>query len=385
MRRLGLFVILFASVFVTVGCYLAWSQQHKLATWVPVSAVVESKYVTAHRSRSSNGGSSVSYKPHVSYRYTVGGQEHRCDQVTPTDLSSSESWARGLTGRFRIGERVTVFHDPEDPGAAFLVREATFLPYFFVLFPMIFVVLGVSLLFGDRRQRHREPQREGMGYRLAPEQSLAEGIGRWKVYALLWWGVGLCAFGHFLWVGGGACTTFGTVVATVYFGFGLIPGVAWVRSRRLRGLVEDAQVVVERPLFHPGDRLRFAYLQRSGTGILLEGMTATLQCERTLRRRSNGKTRFETETLHEESVTVLEGEQVGLGGELRTEFCFDLPEDARPSALGYPRVLWQLVVEGRIVDGPDYRAKFPFPVLPADRAEGAPEEGVIALSEPAAV
>jgi hypothetical protein len=139
---LGLFIVGFALIFIGVGCYLAYLQSHALQTYLPVPATILSREIKS--SHDSHG--STTYAPSASYRYTINGQSYECSQVSVTKVSSSYRWASEQLAKLPGGPNVTAYYNPAKPGRAFLLRDASFFPYIFVLFPMLFVCVGLSVL-----------------------------------------------------------------------------------------------------------------------------------------------------------------------------------------------------------------------------------------------
>ncbi len=365
MRLFGVFFTIFPLLFISIGSYLAWEQQHKLETFVPVQAKVLSKRVSSRTSSSSNGGSSTTYTPHVEYEYTVAGIGYTCDTVTVQSLSSSRGWARSVVGRFEVGQIVEVYHNPADPADAFLLREAMFFPYIFILFPMLFVCVGVGIQLSAKDREPGKPTRDRSGnFVLTPIPSMVERMRTRRLFTLLWWGVGVAACGHFLWINHGSVDTLSLVVAPIYFGVGLVPLVLFWRSRRTAAHVGEGVVTLDREAYEPGDEVAIELSQPTKRDVVLDRVEIALIGEKTTRYSSGGKTRTRTDTFHEDAVVVAEVTSVSMMKSIRGEATLRVPDDAMATTdgKGYPRVRWSVRVSTEIAGCPRYVATFPFVV-----------------------
>jgi Protein of unknown function (DUF3592) len=137
----------FLAVFVAIGLGLFGSEWHRLATWQPVSARVLSTDIKAVR-----GDKGTSYAPVVRYQYSVDGTQYISSRVLPLDVSAGLGWAERLRNRFRSGDIVTAYVNPRQPGAAFLVHEASLLPLWFVALPLAVAGLLAWVSAVQRRQ-----------------------------------------------------------------------------------------------------------------------------------------------------------------------------------------------------------------------------------------
>lgn len=218
----------FAGIFLAVGSGMAWHQGHRIAVSQPVPATIETTRIDS--ARGSKGG--TSYTPVVEFRYRVDGQDYRGDDPLPMTVSSSSyESAQAVTTRFSPGQEVTAWYAPANPGSAFLLKEPSFFPYIFMLFPMIHAAAGLAMVLFAEAPVHRRP-------------------ARMAILAAVWCGVGLVAGGHYAAIGG-AWTRLPLIAMGVYgaLGAGLI--IAWrvMASKVARSAVpeEPASGFVDEP------------------------------------------------------------------------------------------------------------------------------------------
>lgn len=142
-RGPGLVFVLFSLIFLAVGWALAVSQGKALHSHRAVDARVIDKGID----EKTDGDRGTTYTPWVRYEYVVDGRTYRSNRITPLDISAGREWAQETIDRFDVGGIATAYYDPADPAQTYLIREASFLPYVFVLFPMIFTCLGLGTIF----------------------------------------------------------------------------------------------------------------------------------------------------------------------------------------------------------------------------------------------
>lgn len=137
----------FLAIFVAVGLGLFASEVYRVAMWQPVSARVLSTDIKAVR-----GDKGTSYTPVVRYLYSVNGAQYESKQVLPLTISASYGWATRLRDRFRPGQVVTAYVNPNHPASAFLVRNVSLLPLVFVAIPLLIVGVLAWIASVQRRQ-----------------------------------------------------------------------------------------------------------------------------------------------------------------------------------------------------------------------------------------
>lgn len=203
----GMIFALFAGGFVGLGIHFAAEQHHQLRTFVATAGTVLSTKIETKPS-SRKGG--PTYRPVVAYRYEVAGCTYEQDQVTPSPLSSSRDWARRTIARYHPGQPVEIFYDPTDPSKAYLQRRASFFPYFFILFPMVHVSVGLAMA-------------------LSRFMSLAMAM---LCIVVLWYTIGLTAIGHFLAQPDPERDLLSDITSGAYLACGLVPLYILYRSKR---------------------------------------------------------------------------------------------------------------------------------------------------------
>jgi len=209
----GLGGLVFAGVgglFVAIGAGMAIVQARRLKNYLPVPAVVLDTEVTSHSG--SKGGRT--YGPKVTYEYKTPSGPRKSSKTLALEYSSSNrSWAERIIARYPTGSATLAYIDPGDDDNVFLVHETAFVPYIFILFPMIFFSIGVGGAL------------KGFG------PSGWTDADRLLAVAILWHIVGLCCLTHYRRAGGKL--TFGPLLAfAVYVGAGLIALGVWDNQRR---------------------------------------------------------------------------------------------------------------------------------------------------------
>ncbi len=368
---LKLFVALFTIVpliFVGVGGYLAWSQHHKITTFVPVTATVLSKEVERHTSRDSDGRTSTSYEPVVKYRYQVDGQTYTCDVVTPLDDSGSSRWAHELIGRYQVNEETEAYHNPKEPHEAFLAKQYSFFPYIFVLFPMLFLAVGAGVAVGTGMGRRRsEPWPvSGDWYELDPTTRIAHRRQAALIVACIWHVVGILTWGHYFRVAEPPYGLDAGIFTLIYELIGLAPVGMFIYYFRLGRILRDADLLINTQQLVVGEPITVRVEQEFYTSLQIEELSVGLVCEKTTKTRSGSKTTVSSHACYEDRAPVLPAQQVGPGAPVSGEHEFRVPPNAEPTSppgyKAYPRYAWRIEVQTKIPGQPDYRAKFPVTV-----------------------
>jgi hypothetical protein len=137
----------FVSIFVAAGLGVFGAQVYRFATWQPVTARVLTTDIKTVR-----GDKGSSYAPVVTYQYSFKGAQYASDGVLPITLSASHRWAENLRDRFRPGDIVTAYVNPNRPSKAYLVRKISLLPLLFVVVPIAMVLFLSWIVQGQRRQ-----------------------------------------------------------------------------------------------------------------------------------------------------------------------------------------------------------------------------------------
>ncbi len=362
--------MLISAVFVAVGTGMAWRQHRKITTYEPAAATVLSTRIERHVSHNKHG-TSVTCKPIVNYRYEAGGKTRESGVVLPISQSSSHSWARSITDRYKPGQRTTAYYNPANPSSAFLLRQYTFFPYLFILFPMIFFAgaIGAAAAAGSSSDPvPPAPQPDGW-FAIRPRLRVADKRRRVWLVAVLWCGVGVAACGHYFSVAARPYETAAIVATAIYAALGCVPLGLAIYYALLRRHVRDATLLLNTRRISVGDQITALVEQPLLADLFIEELSAALVCEETVKYQSGGKTRFETKTRHEDRAVILQKHPGRARETLSAQHAFTVPGDQPPSSppqqKDYPRFAWRIEVKTRIADGPDYRARFPIAVQAA--------------------
>ena len=347
-----------------VGGSIAWNQHRKIATYRPVEAVVLSKTVESHR-----GNKSTTYTPIVEYRYTVDGQSYTARRVLPVNLSSGYGWATSVIAPFSVGQTTRAYHDPNNPAEAFLLRQYSFFPYIFILFPMVFVALLMGAVIGGGASLRAPPepivQPDGW-FELQPTSLVAQRQRAVRSLAAAWFAVGAVAAGHYFVAAAPKYGTEAVVATSIYVVLGGVPLGLAVYYARLRRSVDDARLTVNTPQFRRGVEFKARADQMIHQDLHIQELSLGLACDEVTQTRSGGKTTISTRTCYTDRLPVIPEAHERAGNNLTAVATLRIPPDQPLSSpaneKGYPRYCWRIEVATRIANGPDYRAKFPIRV-----------------------
>lgn len=374
-RWFGLIFTLFPLIFIAVGTGLAINQHAKLVRYKPVTATIERTWIESRR-----GSESTNYAAKVDHRYEVEGQTYVGDHVYPLEVSSSNrSAAQRTINRFQVGDTVTAYYNPSDPSESFLVKEPDFFPYIFAMFPMLFVVIGLSILLAGPRPAKDDvaprPAIEGF-FELSPDAGLSRRLKAVVLVTGLWWLIGLVCLLHFTGIGG-RMTMMPSIAMGVYGAVGLVGFGILGYYLKLQSQLHDALVMIDRTEPRIGDSLTVYVEQLIKKGLTVSAMNVGLRCEESYKRSTGRSTEYGTNVRHESSEpfecadgTSAESDRVVAAGEaLRYTGTLTLPDNLPASTPArqklYPRFRWFITVHTDILRGPDYKARFPLTVLPA--------------------
>ncbi len=372
-----LFVALFTAIpliFLGVGAWQAHEQSTRLKRFLPVKAEVIETDVESHTSSStSNGGSSTTYKPVVTYRYEVNGQSYTCREVTPIRFSSSDyDWAREVVARFedaRAGEQsVDAWYNPDDPSDAYLLKEATFFPYMFALFPMLFfaVVAFMATRMISSKADPLEPVPNQPGWTQIRPRSLAtyKRLAAMLV-ALAWNGLGVLVARHYSSVVEGGWGVLATVTLGIYFGLGVIPVVMTVYYWMVGRAIDDPVITIEAETLRLGETITIQVEQFCKRAVAVQELTLGLRCRKDSKTRHGGKTSYSSSVVYEEGIPTISDYEASAGETLLASCQVPLPADGNPTRLDdYPKYIWTIDVHTALASYPDYRGRFPVNVHP---------------------
>jgi len=120
----------FSPVFAVIGLflvikYLRHRSKHQASeAWVPAEGKVIQSRVREDYSTDSDGDSVTTYYPEVEYAYSFLGKEYQGDQIAfGPKTGGSRSRAEKIIAKYSSGGSVTVYTDPNNPGASVLERK----------------------------------------------------------------------------------------------------------------------------------------------------------------------------------------------------------------------------------------------------------------------
>ncbi len=150
----GIAFALVGALFASFGA-TAFLRTFEARSWTPTEATVLHAEVVRSRTQSSKGRSSTVYRPAIAYAYEVDGTRYEGDRFAAATFSSSNlDSARRAVEEHPAGSRATVWVDPADPSrSVFSDPHGRLSPvlYLFLLFPLVFVAIGIGLVVGSFR------------------------------------------------------------------------------------------------------------------------------------------------------------------------------------------------------------------------------------------
>lgn len=96
--------------------------------------------------------SGPSYRPHVAYRYLVGGREYHSERTTSLGESGSSGWAAGVLEAQLARRTAVVRYDPARPSAAYLEPSRTW-PYWLLATVPLAITLVLAGAMWHRNQQ----------------------------------------------------------------------------------------------------------------------------------------------------------------------------------------------------------------------------------------
>jgi hypothetical protein len=209
---IGVAFVLSAIALAAYGTSRVVEQDHLIRAAVPAEATVRSVTIENHTTTGSGrySSTSTSYRPKVTFDYTVDGRAFTSSTVTPVETWGAHDWAAAVAARFPAGSRATAYYDPASPARAFLLPEYQFSPYLLAIFPLAHLCAGLAALVGPR---------------LGMTRTLS-------LVLLVWTAAGAACFGHYFARVGAAATTPSRVALGIYAGLGSLALLLWIASLR---------------------------------------------------------------------------------------------------------------------------------------------------------
>ncbi len=280
MKTLGIIIglLIFGGMF-SSGAWDAWKQHHKIGRiCLPADAVV----LEAHNKHIGSGGGNSNI-PAIKYRYTVGDKTYTSNQFEAMVIGRSLDRTGRIVTRYRVGDTVRAYYDPDNPDEALLSRKYAFHPYIFVLgsipFLSLCLTVGLGTLIFGRRQEYQIPLADG-SYEIARKENMRQVFWGGVLIASLWHGMGFLAWGHYFRVAVQPYSTLGIVITIGYEVLGLIPiGVAikyWLVTRN----VSEARVFADTMQSERGSEIAVRVEQTCRSRLRIEEFSGGLTCRK---------------------------------------------------------------------------------------------------------
>lgn len=153
---------MFGGIFVLFGVFLTYAiinsarrQNDAAKRFRPVEA-----YVVASRVASSRSGSgttrTTTYRPEITYRYTVDGREYTSRTYHFMGVGQgSHAAAAGIVDRYPVGGKVTAYYDPRRPSVAILDPTRVDVTAIYIGAATVWVFAGGMVAFFVFRGRRR--------------------------------------------------------------------------------------------------------------------------------------------------------------------------------------------------------------------------------------
>ena len=366
MRGCVWFVCLaFPLFFVGLGIALAYQEQRVYARMQPVEATILSLSVDQHRDRRADVHTFL-YTPIVRFEYHVDGRRYTSRQFSFTNPHYiAGDFARSVFDGYSEGDTVTAYYDSENPRTAVLERRINLIPYFAVLGG----AAGIALLpvtgppFGKNEPTRIE--RSGKYFRLRPDRTLQQRLRSWTVCGTVW-AVALVAVLIYMSQSPGALPRLNAYewIGTVLYG-GLGPWAAYKALRAYRGgkWLNDAVVWLTRDHLVIGAENPVMYEQKPRRTVMVRKLVVTAKTHSTRVIEEGGDRSTVTETLHEESVTLMENAEVRGRTTFRVQGRLPVPAGLPPSSplkgASYPRYHWTIETRLELAGGTVYDMSLP--------------------------
>lgn len=97
------------------------------AAWSSTTGTIVKTWMERDEQSDPDGQTEIYFKPHVQYSYDAPGGRYTSQRVDFGAIPSfnSSSRAEDYLDQYPLDSEIEVFYDPDDPGEAVLVREAT--------------------------------------------------------------------------------------------------------------------------------------------------------------------------------------------------------------------------------------------------------------------
>lgn len=352
---------------VVVGGWLAVTQHYRLATYVPVPAHITQSQVTFQ----TDSKGRTSFKPNISYTYTVQNRSHQADRLYAMgNFSGGGDWAYKVCAQYPVGADATAWYSPQDPDSAFLMREPQSVPHLLALMGSVFLALGVLFAFESFQSRRlpKPPMPATSGwFALHETGTIRNRFWLYTAVTVVWWAYLAAVIGDCVAVNGYHLNGFCIVAGGIGIILGLIGALQSWRNWRLRHDFLDAEVCANCPRFGPGDSIQLRLRQGVQRPLEIKEIAFGAVCVRTDCVRSGNRVSYSS-AMDEHSVwEKLQVDRAFLAGaELSAVTKIVLPRNASPSSpprsSAYPLFAWSIVLRVVAQGQPELKVHFPIVV-----------------------
>ena len=347
-------------------------QNQKVKDWPAVDARVTARFVEGSvRAKSDDGGGatrpSLGELPPanlvVEYRHEANGVIYRKVRPTPRTEELVPAGPNLMTDGEGSYTR-KAHYDPAKPSELFIPKAFGLGDYGQIFFwgPVFALGFGALVLRKPGRSlRTATAPAERGWHRLQPKYSIRHRVsGAWGVAITCNLIAGWAAY-DFLTGEPRTRSSLTSALACVallpgFVAAGLAVYYSWMARR-----AGDARVWIDAPRATPGTRLAARFELPLRADVDVEKVVVTLAC---VRSEFRGSLRFTDRVTWEQRFERARAprRRAAAGGKMEFEQRFEVPPDAQPSFAGGvtgPWIEWELRVEFHLIDGPDYRGKFP--------------------------
>ncbi|GMV69764.1 MAG: hypothetical protein AMXMBFR76_22030 [Pseudomonadota bacterium] len=222
-RRLLLICVLSSVILLFIGMQRIVLQAGQLRDFVPITAEVIDRGV-----RAAEDGK---FLPFVAFRFRVGNEVMRTDQLFSRRDPRSRAAAEAAIAPYAVGDSVTAYYDPALPDRTFLRPDLAFGPYVFALMGVALLAVGLALSRWQGR------------YAIAAEPPPRTRAIAALACAVVWQLGGALAWGHYLHHQPPPYPWAVWVVLPIYGLIGLMPlavALHFVRMHRARRRMDSA-------------------------------------------------------------------------------------------------------------------------------------------------
>ena len=361
MKSLAILLVPLSLIVMGVGVWWAWLQNYRITTYVPVPATVQSTQTITHHSRGN-----VRYSSNLTFLYEINGRIYSSNHVLPVSRFGNPTWTQDISDRYQAGQKCEAYYNRQQPDEVFLCKQYDFDPYLYILASVLLMSIGVGVLvakYNERRHFPKPVSTDGNWFELQPFIRLGGRFEAAMAVAIIWWAAGFLACGHYFFAAIRPYDVQALVLCPIYGAVGLIPVSIALHYWKIRQEISDVCVLVSTKKFQLGDTFKIRMAQKAFLGLTLDRITISLVCYEDYKEEQERGYDYGTRKAYQQDEGALKGRQVQSGEIIATTETLTVPTDEQPSSPprfhGYPRYRWQIEVNTRISQRPEYHAAFP--------------------------